>query len=177
MLQAAFGLTVKANMIAVPGRVLPPPRVMYSGNSMAKPIGGSWNMRDKKLSKPATLMNWTILRIGAAADVEWTVFEKHCKALTAIFASCGLKVNAPVLPGPSISVSNKIETDKIVLDKVAMDSRLQAIFNQCKARKISTLLVVLPSTDSWLYGRLKFWGDQKCGMSSFALCPRHVHVD
>lgn len=156
-------------MIAVPGRVLTAPMVMYSGKSTVRPVGGSWNMKDKKVSKPATLSDWTILRIGAAANIDITAFEQQCKALTSGFKSCGLKVNAPMIfPGPCIPALNatKTEKDKNVLDKVFVDLKLREIFEGCKTRKVCRLLVVLPSTTPWIRERVKFWGDQSYGKPS-----------
>lgn len=127
-------------------------------------------MRDKKVLKPAMLSDWTMLRIGAAADIEVTSFERQCKALTTCFKSCGLKVNPPqVFPGPSIpaltatATETKPEGDKRVPDKVTFDLKLQEIFERCKARKVCMLLVVLPSTTPWVRERVKFWGDKIYG--------------
>lgn len=166
-------------MIAVPGRVLTAPRVLYSENSTARPIGGSWNMKDKKVMRPGTLSDWIILRIGAAAGVDLTLFEQQCKALTSGFRSCGLKVNAPlVFPGPSISVLPETETetekDKSVVD---LDMKLRAIFEGCEARKVRMLLVVLPSTTRWVRERVKFWGDKTYGKPySSAFCSDQDHM-
>lgn len=116
---------------------------------------------------PATLSDWTVLRIGTAADVDMDVdvFEQQCKALTNGIKSCGLKVNAPlVFPGPSILVSYATETetekDEAVVD---FDSKLRNFFEGCKARKVRMLLVVLPSITRWVRERVKFWGDKTYG--------------
>lgn len=166
-------------MIAVPGRVLTAPRVMYSGNSTNRIACGSWNMKDKTVWKPATLADWTMLRIGAAADIDPTVFEQQCKALTAGLRSCGMKVNAPlVFPGPAVPAFNTIENGRTTLDKDTVDLKLRETFEKCRARKISVLLVVLPSTAPWVRERVKFWGDKVYGMpSSLALFSGQVHAD
>lgn len=130
-------------------------------------------MRDKKVWQPATLSGWTILRIGAAAEVDLTVFESQCKALTAGLKSCGLNVNAPqVFPGPRVPGLSEIESNKAIVDKKAfIDSELRKVFEQCGTRKITMLLVVLPSTKPWIRERVKFWGEKVYGMpSSAALC-------
>ena len=152
-------------MIAVPGRVLTAPRVIYSGNNTVRPVGGSWNMSAKKVLKPVTLSNWTILRIGAVAELDLKMFDPQWKALANGFRSCGLLVNAPILPGPCVPVLNAGNQHKAVLDKVFVDSKFQAIFDQCKVRGISMLLVVLSTTTPWIRERIKFWGDTVHGMS------------
>ena len=157
-------------MIAVPGRTLTAPRVIYSGNNTAKTVGGSWNMRGKKVWEPATLSDWTILRIGAAAKIDLTVFELQCKALTAGLKSCGLNVTAPqVFPGPWVPSLSEIESNKAIFDKKAfIDTELRKVFEQCGTRKIGMLVVVLPSTKPWIRERVKFWGEKVYGMFSNA---------
>ena len=151
-------------MVAVPGRVLAAPKVMYSGNSTAKALGGSWNMMGKKVAKPATLSDWTTLRIGGAANIDAKEFRESCYALTAGFRSCGLNIQPPqVFPGPTIPALKETQKDKVTAEKVLIDSKLRKIFEECKTRKISMLLVVLPSTKPWIRERVKFWGDNRYG--------------
>lgn len=158
-------------MIAVPGRVLIAPKVRYSGNITARTVGGSWNMKDKKVLKPATLSKWTMLRIGTAAVTEDAAFEQHCKALIAGLRSCGLKVNAPqIFPGPSIPALNaKEEENKSILDKAFVDLKLRQIFEVCRDRNICMLLVVLSSPTPWIRERVKFWGDKTYGNYHFSV--------
>ena len=147
-------------MIAVLGRVLPAPRVMYFGNSTAGTVGGSWNMKNKKVLKPKTFSDWTILRIGAAANIKNTEFERQCKALTEGFRSSGFHVNAPqFFPGPSIPAFDENRDDAVAF----VDSNLRAILESCKAKNIGALLVVLSSTKPWIYARVKFLSDVTYG--------------
>lgn len=171
-------MKVTPKMIAVPGRILQPPRIVYSGKSEVTPVGGSWNMKDKKVLKSATFPNWTILRIGAAANIEKSELEKQSNALTAGFRSCGLQVDQPLLfPGPSIAALNETNEDKTILDKTYVDLKLKEIFERCKANRISMFLVILSSTTPWIHERVKFWGDIVHGMpSSIILRADQVHM-
>lgn len=41
---------ISTKMLKLKARVLDPPRVMYSGGAPARPLDGSWNLRDKTVS-------------------------------------------------------------------------------------------------------------------------------
>ena len=140
----------------------------------ANPVNGSWNMRDKKVLKPATLPTWTILRIGPGAMVNVAALKQYYDALTATFKSCGLevgKLEGP--PGLSIPALNDEETEKkSALDKPFIDGQLREKFEKCRDRNIGILLVVLSSTTSWIRERVKFWGDKEYG-NLFTFCWFH----
>lgn len=158
-------------MIAVPARVLTAPKVMYAGNTSTSTVNGSWNMRNKKVLKPASLPTWTILRIGPEAMVDGATLKQHYDFLTKNFKACGLQVGelkGP--PGPSIPALNESENEKrSVLDKPFVDGKLREIFEMCRDREVGMLLVVLSSTTAWIRERVKFWGDIKYG-NPFTFC-------
>ena len=139
-------------MIAVPARVLSAPKVMYARNTAANPVNGSWNMREKKVLRPASIPTWTILRIGPEAMVDVAALKQYFDALTANFKSCGLEVGKlEGAPGLSIPALNNV------------DGQLREKFEKCRDRNIGILLVVLSSPTSWIRERVKFWGDVKYG--------------
>jgi len=60
----AFGMNVNPTPILVPARVLPAPMLRYglgSAEATIKPYNGQWNMRDKKLFRPAAIKTWVIV--------------------------------------------------------------------------------------------------------------------
>ena len=151
-------------MIAVPARVLPAPKVIY-GNTAANPVNGSWNMKDKKVLKPALLPTWTILRIGPGAMVNDAALKQYYNALKAWFNKCGLEVGKlEGAPGPSIpALNNGANETKSALDKPFVDGQLREKFERCRDRNVGMLLAVLSSTTSWIRERVKFWGDKVYG--------------
>ena len=57
-----FGLTMDTNMVRIPARVLDPPTLAYSNNTITPLINnGSWDMQDNRFYEGATLNKWTIL--------------------------------------------------------------------------------------------------------------------
>ena len=113
-------------------------------------MNGSWNMRDKKVLKPASLPTWTILRIGPGAMVDNAALKQYYDALTAYFKSHGLevgKLEGP--PGPSIPALNNGENAiESALDKPFVDGQLREKFEKCRDRNIGMLLVILSSNTS-----------------------------
>jgi len=60
----AFGMNVTPTPISVTARVLPPPMLRYgpgSAEATIRPFNGQWNMRDKKLFRPATIKVWAVV--------------------------------------------------------------------------------------------------------------------
>lgn len=149
-------------MIVVPGRVLSSPKVTYAGKAKANMRGGaSWNMKDQKFMRAATILPWAMLRIGAAAKVPGEVLDKQYTSLVKSFRFCGLKdEEAKVRPatGPSIP-ELRLPNDPLGVNRSFVNTQLSSTFGKCEANGISMLLVILPSEDSWLYDRIKYWGD------------------
>lgn len=165
--KSAFGIKVNPKMIVVPGRVLSSPKVTYSGKAKAdiRRGGASWNMRGLTFLRAATIPPWAMLRIGAAARISPESLEKQCKSLTGSFRLCGLKSEeAKFRPssGPLIP-DLKRPNDPSEMDKSFVTSEICSTYGRCKANGISMLLVILLSNDSWLYDRIKYWGDVKYG--------------
>lgn len=155
-------------MIAVPGRVLSSPEVTYSGKVKANLRGGaSWNLRNLKFPRAASILPWAMLRIGAAAKVPEGLLEKQYNSLTTAFSLCGLKSEqASIRPGSGPLLPElKHPKDESEINKVLVNSELRSIFGKCQQNGIKMLLVILPSEDSWLYDRIKYWGDVKYGIS------------
>jgi len=59
----AFDISIGTEMAIVPGRILPSPGVQYGKGTPEVTDRGSWNLRDVKFAKGATLDNWAVLLI------------------------------------------------------------------------------------------------------------------
>ena len=151
---AAFGINVNPKMIVVPGRIVPAPRVTYSENKSEQPRFGAWNMIGKKYSEPGQMPLWTFLRIGGA-DIG--VNEKN--AFITALTQYGL-------PGASTRLRSGPPAIRYEPFSRDIDGRLKAVFDECvhPQKNIELVVVILPSKDAFLYSRVKFWGDVKCGM-------------
>lgn len=158
-------------MIVVPGRVLTRPSVKYSSKDKAKSIASaSWNMKDVRFVEAATVLPWAMLLIGPAAKVSTNIIEEKYSSLIASFKSCGLmNEEAKFAPksGPSIpELKPTDDSSGTKLNKRFVNEQLRAMFSKCKHNGIRMLLVILPSEDSWLYDRIKYFGDVVYGISA-----------
>ncbi|KAK6726360.1 hypothetical protein RB195_004586 [Necator americanus] len=58
---AVAGISVENGFTTVPGRVLPPPSIIYGGNQLVKPIDNcKWNGDRSRFLEPARLYNWAV---------------------------------------------------------------------------------------------------------------------
>ncbi len=147
-------------MVVVPGRVLDPPKLMYGGSASFTARGGVWNMNGKRFLKPAIMPSWTLLRIGAAANIPIASLASQLKALRDGFTECGLK---GVGPGPSVDLP-QATNGELGINRTTVDESLEKIFKENKEKGINMFVVILPSEDPWLFARVKYWGDVKYGI-------------
>ena len=161
--KAAFGVNVDPNMVVVQGRVLDPPRLKYAGSTGA-PRGGSWNLSGKKFTNSSRMSSWNWLRIGSAAAIDSKKLTPSSKAMISVFTKQVLKgMVAKDCAGPIVNLPAAANRVPIEL-RSTVDKALENVFKDQKEKGISMLIVVLTSDDSWLYNRVKFWGDVRCGI-------------
>ena len=161
-------------MIVVPGRVLSSPGVTYSGKAKAQSSqskgGASWNMKDLKFVRAATIPPWAMLRIGATTKISADRLKKQYDALTTSFKLCGLKnEEAKIRPlsGPFIpDLRRPDDKPDVKINKSFVKAELRSTLSKCRLNGVSMLIVILPSGDSWLYDRIKYLGDVVYGMSA-----------
>ncbi len=155
-MMASFGISTSGELITVPGRVLPPPKVNYK-NSSAEVREGSWNMLRVKLNAAATLKSWTTLIIaegGVRQDYPdqgalKTTMEKFSQALKQI----GINIS-PCQPGPPpIMVNGQEDFPKI-----------DDVLKQIVTRGFELVFVVLPTDNTPAYDYLKTVADIKYGL-------------
>ena len=58
-----FQIGIGNEMAVVPGRILPPPQVLYGGNKNMHADNASWNLRDIRFQSGATLSRWGVVII------------------------------------------------------------------------------------------------------------------
>ena len=168
--KTAFGIKVDPRMAVVPGRVLSRPGVRYHGKANPSTGGASWNMKDVKFVKAAAVLPWAMLRIGAAAKIPQSLLEKQYNSLTTSFKLCGLRCECAIFnptTGPLIPELKGPEDDLgVKLNKPWVNAQLRETLDACQKRRVGMLLVILPSADSWLYDRIKYFGDVVYGIFS-----------
>jgi eukaryotic translation initiation factor 2C len=72
-----FNLGIATQMTVVPGRVLPPPQILYGGNKTMRADNASWNLRDIKFQVGARLERWAVLNLREKGS-KVRLFEVQC---------------------------------------------------------------------------------------------------
>ena len=161
-LKAAFGITIDSAMVVIPGRILNSPQ-LKCGNGTIPTVKGVWNMNGKKFLESALMPSWTLLRIGSASHINPQTLKVQLTAMTGVFAKHGLEfVAAKHLAEPNVDLPQGV--DRVPNERRPMvDESLAKIFKDYKEKGIGMFEVILPFTDSWLYSRVKYWGDVRYG--------------
>ena len=169
--KTALGIKVEPRMAVVSGRVLGRPGVKYDGKANLSKGGASWNMKDLKFMKAAAVLPWAMLLIGAAAKIPESLLEKQYSSLTTSFKLCGLSSEGAKYPpakGPMIpELKGPEDSLEVKLNKPWVNAQLRETLDKCQKKGVGMLLVILPSADSWLYDRIKYFGDVVYGIFSY----------
>jgi len=148
---SAFGIRVDSRMVAVEGRVLPPPQLTYGKNTMQTAEDGAWNMRGKTFAKPEKVTKWSFLKLG---NVQLSA--DHIKGFQLQLRNYGLGGEAPKMPQGF--------TKPLPGGEDPNDSAIKDIFNVISKADLNIILVVLPSNSPITYARVKYWADIKAGV-------------
>ncbi|KAK5652265.1 hypothetical protein OQA88_10613 [Cercophora sp. LCS_1] len=153
-----FGLSVSPGLITVPGRVLPPPKVVYSRNKEAQVRFGGWNMVDAKFNTAGSLKRWSYLMIslrGCHDAFEQASLADVIRRFGGALSRTGISVMPPrqgqtlILNGP---------------DDPQLDQRLKLA-----AQHLDFLLIILPEHNTPMYNRIKRCCDQEFGIQTICV--------
>jgi len=150
-----FDVQVQPEMAVVPARILPYPGIQY-GRSMAEvDQRASWNLRNIKFQKGATLSNWAVLVIGDGGRDEFQGNndpELH-RTIAGFMSMCntsGMRIqNKPTVVGAKLPPKHRddgIRSQAIAIIKSALLSMKS---------KPEFILVILSSGDKHIYNGLK----------------------
>ncbi|KAJ7758252.1 argonaute-like protein [Mycena metata] len=155
-----FGLTAGTSPLSINARVLTPPRLTYGKGSKLptiEPRNGSWNMADKRLYRPATIVAWILI-----------FFDMDLRAATAQIASDFVKA----CRSTGMAVTHPKPIIRYINGQGNIASDIQAAGADCKAEKgvLPNLVVaILPGGGTDLYTIVKHWGDVKQGVRTQCL--------
>lgn len=150
--QAQFSLSVAANLLKVPARVLPEPKVLCKERN---PVvrNGSWNMSESKFNAGGELKTWNFIVVNPGpgnalnnAKAALPVVKKF----GAMLRRCGVNAGN-VMSGAEIRLRGP--------DDPSLDN-----FMKSAAGNVKILLVILPSVNTSLYSRIKSCGDLRHGI-------------
>ncbi|KAF2130605.1 Piwi-domain-containing protein [Dothidotthia symphoricarpi CBS 119687] len=164
-----FGIKVNPNLLTVPGRILPPPRLQYRAQSTCNPRNGAWNLDPRQLGqKPfrvaKTLGPWNTLVINSGNRD--TIFGgmqavvQHLNQFRQALDVYGLS------PGPvQEPVAINVAFNDLQNKNVAKIQNEIAVALRTKFRaKPNFLFVILPSDNAVLYDCIKHVCDVQLGV-------------
>jgi hypothetical protein len=92
---ANHGISIKTEFLKIPGRILPPPKVIYGQNSAEMPRDGRWNLRNKQLIRPMKIASWALLYFpDRGADNR--ALDSFCREVCTVFSDLNFAI--PGLP-------------------------------------------------------------------------------
>ncbi|KAG7095760.1 hypothetical protein E1B28_006465 [Marasmius oreades] len=162
----AFNISIGSQMAVVPGRILPPPGIQYGQGKPQVDDRASWNLRNVKFFKGATLTNWAVLLIrdGNGRDEFQGTADPSLKQTIDGFAgmckTSGMKV--PDMPFALLEAHLPRKDPRDPIRGLAIGAIRTAIMSLKK--RPSFLLVILSNGDKNIYSGLKH------------LCDSHLDV-
>ncbi|EAT86396.1 hypothetical protein HBI56_100990 [Parastagonospora nodorum] len=166
---SVFGIKVNPNLMTVPGRILPPPQLLYRASATCNPRNGAWNLDPRALgAKPfrvaKTLGSWNTLVINSGnRDTIYGGMQgvmQHLTAFRATLETYGLNPG-PVQPPVAMDVSfNDLQNKDVAKIQQEIMDTLRKKFKA----KPNFLFVILPSDNAVLYDCIKFVCDCKLGV-------------
>ncbi|CAG8095439.1 unnamed protein product [Penicillium salamii] len=156
----AFGINPSTELITVPGRVLPAPKIYYKDGNRTKEIrtnAGSWNMIKIQFCQPASLKSWTYLLIDVAGGrPHFNTPNDLIGALEGFrktLISMGMRVEPPK-QGKRVVLTGK--NDAADIEKAILD--LQNTHNPV------FILGIFYTKDTGIYNCVKQVCDVRCGI-------------
>ncbi|KAL5345607.1 hypothetical protein ACLOAV_009361 [Pseudogymnoascus australis] len=156
---ALFGINVNTNMITVPGRILPPPVVKYSGTKTVSPRGGQWNMMGVKFTQGSRVPPWTYLWVTRKGRSNPIQNLGHLSSIMGEFQSM---MNASGLAAPPPLQGRNLELEagpNAASDEERIDNTLKSA-----PKTIGMIVVILIDNDASIYNAIKYAGDIKYGI-------------
>lgn len=167
----AFGLGIGKDLVQVSARVLQAPKITYGVPPNARPgtdtsvtpRDGTWNLRDRAVERGVVIDSWAVLNFARVSPKE---VEDFVRELCVTCNETGVPFKATLPP----IISAREGQDVSIAVHEAFSAAKQA--HSGVAAKF--VLVVLPSTDSGLYGEVKRASDTQIGLLTQCMQAKHM---
>jgi eukaryotic translation initiation factor 2C len=95
----SFGIRLRGNAVAVEGRILDAPGVMYGKNNAEQPRGGTWNLINKTFVTGATLSVWSVVCLVGRQKLSQEALQSYVQQQVQMCKKSGITVRQerPVL--------------------------------------------------------------------------------
>jgi eukaryotic translation initiation factor 2C len=171
-----FGFEVGQDLITVPGRILPTPKVYY-GTRELQAKEGSWNLMNVKFSKPGSIGKWAcvVLNYEEERGDALLPLGKQIQFMDVLDAEGLLKALERHLGAYGVRMGQRLGTLQFRIprpspnerSREAIDTKLEDMFLKASTNGgIELLFIVLKEADKWLYSRIKYYGDVKYGVQT-----------
>ncbi|ESK90163.1 argonaute-like protein [Moniliophthora roreri MCA 2997] len=152
----AFGVQVGKQMAVVPGRILPPPGIVYGRGTPQVDDRASWNLRSVKFARGGTLRSWAVLLIkdnnrDEFQDNRDPELRKTIEGFVNMCKTSGM--NVPEMP-KNIVVANLPPKRPNDPTRAAAIAEIQKVVKSL-SQKPSFLFVILSNGDKHVYSGLK----------------------
>lgn len=158
-----FQMQFGNQLVQVNARILKTPTVFYHRDSQEPdcvPALGAWNLRGKRVETGVSIESWAVVNFAKVRDDELDAFVREL-ALTCTETGVPFKAQRP----PYVHAQREI-ADSV---KQAFEAAKQQF-----GRPAQFVLVVLPSTDSYLYGEVKRYSDTFIGLPTQCMQVKHL---
>lgn len=153
-----FGIKINGQMAVVPGRILAPPRVMYSQRAQDVDDRAGWNLRGVKFSRGAVLDKWAVLlvRDGNQRAEFGGLDDPELKATVAGFSKM-LQTSGMTVRGQPRFVEALLPRKSVddPTRKAAINEIRNAIVKNFQPKTVDLFLVLLSNGDKHVYAGVK----------------------
>ncbi|KAJ3178507.1 hypothetical protein HDU87_003581 [Geranomyces variabilis] len=163
----AFGVKLAKDPLTISARILDAPVISYSPKSRSKdtkPVGGAWNLKDKRLARGMTLHSWSVLVLDREQRVNRGSIDNFVKVLVNMCKTTGMEVTTAT-PPLRYGQDQNIETMLKASWRDAGDG--------CKT-KPQMILVIVPDTNPRRYAEIKRCSDTVLGVITQVMQSKHV---
>ena len=150
-----FGIKIGSQMAVVPARILPLPKVIYSSRAQDVDNRASWNLRNVRFSRGATLDNWAVLVIkdGNRNDFSGSDDPDMRRTIAGFIDMCR-KSGMTVQSQPRYITANLPRKDSNdLIRKGAINTIRSTILTL--PQKVDLLMVLLSNGDKHIYAGIK----------------------
>ncbi|KAG0701847.1 Piwi domain-containing protein [Suillus ampliporus] len=162
---SSFGMEVDNNMVAIPARELPPPRLSYKGGKSPNVGNGSWNILDVKFHVGGAIKSWWVLVIRDGRPVFNSPDDPNLVGI------CGMSLTSI----PIILVQELIPPARDPSRQQALDLIRQKIkLHISEKGKPTFILVLLSHRDNYIHPGIKKICDVELGVHTIHMLTDKV---
>nr|POF12669.1 protein argonaute 18 [Quercus suber] len=150
----AFSMSIRPQLLAVPGRRLPSPKISFAGQKTVSVMDARWDLRDKQLLRGATMQDWACLYIPGPSRV-WSTPEALQECLASFRATLrSIGIQCAAAPVPTLQQNSSPAAISDGIRKLVSGSKKPGI-----------LLVIVPANNnSGIYNAVKYICDVQEGV-------------